>query len=160
MAEIGKKYVYRLNGVCTLLSEEVRDGEKYYKLIPDTDKGLTIFIPESNAVLREPMTSSEAKTLLDSIDEMDNIWDDNVKERRKVYERIMHECKLYDMSTLIKTLVNKKEERLKNGKFMYSYEENILETAVKSVCGELSSALGIEMNKAEQIFIDRCAAVR
>ena len=83
MPEIGNNYVYKTNGVCTLAAEEDRSGTKFYKLIPIFETTLSIFVPEDKAQLRTPMTKEQAEGLLLSIKDMESVWIEDSRERRK-----------------------------------------------------------------------------
>ncbi len=152
MISIGEKYVYKMNGVCTLSAEESHDGAPFYKLIPMTDPTLTIFVPADRAPLRSPMTGAQAKALLDSVENMENVWVDDSRTRRKKIDSIMSEGGIFELTAMVKSLYGKKQERRRAGKSMYSYEDTVLRNAMKSVCGELAYSLGLSGQEAVSLL--------
>ena len=155
MPKIGNNYVYKTNGVCTLAAEEDRSGTKFYKLIPIFEKTLSIFVPEDKAQLRPPMTKEQAEGLLLSIKDMESVWIEDSRERRKHFGEILSDGDIPELTALLKSLCVKKAERHKHGKYMYSYEENLLQSTMRSVSGEVAYSLGIPRSDAVTMLESR-----
>ena len=67
MMKTGDHAVYGMNGICEIKAVEERDGAMFYRIVPDTDEGLTIFVPVTSVALRPPVSRSEADELLNNI---------------------------------------------------------------------------------------------
>lgn len=83
MLKKGDHAVYGMNGVCEITDIEERESGKFYRMVPENDKGLTIFLPVTTDRLRPPTDRKEAEELLNSIPDMPDIWTDDSKSRRR-----------------------------------------------------------------------------
>ena len=157
MFSAGEYAVCGMNGVCIVRGTEMRDGGLYYVFEPVSDKALRLFIPTENGTVRKPISAEQAEDLLDSISDMDDIWVNNIRERRRIYSSIMTAHDLPEVIKLAKTLYCKKCERRRDGKSMYSFEDSQLRTAERAVGGELAYALHISGDDALKLLEEKFA---
>lgn len=159
MYAIGDKIIYGENGVCTVeriapLEMSGVSAEKlYYYLTPFTGTG-TYFAPvDSGAYMRPVMSRAEAEALIDAIpgiapavcnDSRFNHVDAFYKELFK-----QHSCEA--LVAIVKGLHGRLAER----KTKSSRAESTMKRAKDILHGELSTALGIELNEVEDYIAQR-----
>ena len=157
MFKVGDKIIYGECGVCTV--DEIAPWESapadklYYRLSPYIGSG-TYFTPvDSNAYMRHVMTREEAEALIDAIPGIEPaICTDNRFNHVDTFYRNLfkqHTCEA--LVSVVKGLKLRMAER----KTKSSRTELTLRRAKDILHGELSVALGIELDEVENYIMSR-----
>ncbi len=163
MFEIGDLIVYGSSGVCevkditTLRMKGVSEDRLYYLLSPCHRKESKIFTPVDNdkTVMRAVLTREEADTLIESIPDIDELWVSNDKLREEKYKETVRSCDCRDWIKIIKTLYQRKRERLARGKKTTAMDERYLRMAEENLYSELSLVLGVPREDMEDYITQR-----
>lgn len=163
MFEVGDYIVYGINGVCkvekigTVNVSGIPKDKMYYTLIPVYSKGSKVFTPMDNqkVIMRSVISKEEALELIDSIKDMDLLWESNDKKREQVYKESIRKCDCKEWVRIIKTLYLKKQSRIAEGKKMSAGDERYLHLAEENLFGELAIPLQMEKEKVEEFITDR-----
>lgn len=151
----GDRIVYSFYGICMVMGivEKEMNGEtrKYYELRPVADSKSVVYTPvESKKVLmRSIVSKEEALDILDSMDDMEIIWPENVWKRNQEFKQITQNADLRLNVNLYKVLLHRKLQLKEAGKKMIVQDTKILDTVGTLVCTELEEALGLESKEIE-----------
>ena len=157
MFKVGDKIIYGECGVCTVDEiaplESTPADKLYYRLSPYIGSG-TYFTPvDSNAYMRHVMTREEAEALIDAIPGIEPaICTDNRFNHVDTFYRNLfkqHTCEA--LVSVVKGLKLRMAER----KTKSSRTELTLRRAKDILHGELSVALGIELDEVENYIMSR-----
>ncbi|MBR3684114.1 MAG: CarD family transcriptional regulator [Lachnospiraceae bacterium] len=165
MFQIGEYVVYGSTGVCKVVDigpmnlPGVDRNRKYYTLEPAYSKGSKVFTPVDNNknVIRPILTEDEAKQLIEEIDELENIWIKDEKNRELQYREVLQTCDCREAFRIIKTLYSRKMSRIAEGKKVTASDQNYLHIAEDRVYGELAIALSRPKEKMAE-YITECIA--
>lgn len=149
MFEKGEYVVYGSKGVCEVtdishINMPNADKERlYYILHPVNNEGDKVYLPTDSqkAVLRKLITREDAKKLLKDIPVIEQLWVENEKNRELEYRETMRNCDCRELVGIIKTLCERKNERLAMGKKVTALDERYLRAAKSELYGELSMVL-------------------
>ena len=163
MFEKGEYIHYGNNGVCivddiTHMNADGFDKEKwYYVLIPVRTQSSRIYTPVDNnkVVLRRILTREEASRLIDEIPSIEKIEIENDKKREDQYKEVMRTCDCRDWVRMVKTLYQRKQERIAAGKKVTSADERYMKAAKDQLYGELAVALGLDRDEMEDYIHER-----
>ena len=147
--------VYGSTGICEVLDVTTMDmagtlnDKLYYILQPYHKKGSEIFTPVDNKriVMRSIISMNEAKMLLDEIDSLGEFKVSNEKFREDSYKQCVRGCNSRDMMKMIKTLHQRKHDRLVRGKSFPSTDERYLKMAEENLFSELALAMETDKEK-------------
>lgn len=163
MFQTGDYVVYGANGVCKVeavgkLSGMLADGKKvYYTLIPVDERGGKVFTPVDNqkVIMRPVVSREDACYWLDHIGELENI--EIVDERRKetIYKETLSKCDYREWIRMVKTLHNRKLDRLAHGKKVTASDERFFHLVESNLFGELSVSLGISREEVREFVKTR-----
>ncbi len=158
MFKPGETVIYGGEGVCTVEkidSMDVRGVSKdklYYFLTP-LYRGGTIYAPLDTPVrMREVISAEEAEELIKRIPDIpaEVFKERNVRLLSEKYLNIIKSYNCEDLVRVIKTIYNKRENALVNGKKLGSVDERFLNRAEDMLHGELAVALGIEKEEVNE----------
>ncbi|MCD8361431.1 MAG: CarD family transcriptional regulator [Lachnospiraceae bacterium] len=160
MFEKGEYIVYGQSGVCqvediTHLDISGVDKKKlYYVLVPLNTKGSRIYYPidRDKQNVRPVITKEMAMQLLDEIPTIETIHVTVDKLREECYKKAIYSGDYRSWVSIIKTLYNRRQERLAQGKKMASVDERYLKMAQDSLYGELAFVFGKEKNEIEELI--------
>ncbi len=163
MFEKGNYIFYGSTGVCkveditTLKLKDVPKDRLYYILHPYFEATGKIYAPVDNKkiVMRSIMTNKEAKELIDSIPETQELWIENDKLREEKYKTCIKTCECSDLIKIIKTLYLRKQERMAQGKKVTAVDDKYLRIAEDNLYSEMSIALEIPRDEMRQYITDR-----
>ena len=147
----GEYIVYGTTGVCrvrdiTAMSTDGSGKEKlYYVLEPVGVSGSRIMTPvEGNkSILRPILSRDEAYRLIDGIQDVDQLWITDDKQRVSKYKEALKTCDCREWIGIIKTLHFRKKDRLARGKRLTEVDERYLKKAKENLYRELSIPLEI-----------------
>lgn len=151
MFNVGDYIVYGNSGVCKveeigkLNVSGIQNDHIYYTLNPVYSKGSKIFTPIDNdkVIMRPVITKEDANALIQNMKEIKTLWVNDEKRREEVYKGALRTCNCIDYVKIIKTLYERKQNRLNEGKKVSSSDERYLHAAEDSLYGELAIALDI-----------------
>ena len=124
MFEKGEYVVYGSKGVCKIQDISHVDipgvdrNRLFYIMHPVQNSEQTVYLPiDSNKVMiRKVMTPEEAKRLIQDIPSIEVLEVPNEKQREASYKAALHECSGRSWISILKTLHQRKDERLAAGK--------------------------------------------
>ena len=145
----GDYVVYGHNGICRVVDittpgfSGVDKDKLYYVLEPVDKKGSKIYSPvESKKVfMRQVMSKEEGEELIDSIPEVDELWIGNEKQREERYKALMLTCEPLEWVKIIKTLYQRAQDRISQGKKITATDERYLKLAEDSLYREMGFVL-------------------
>lgn len=167
MFKIGEYIVYGMNGVCKVEAvgpmnmAGVDSDKEYYTLIPLYTKGSRVYTPVNNQkiTMRKVVDKAEACELIDEMTTIEEIREDNDKNRELAYKEAIKSCDCREWIRVINTVLKRKEERLAQGKKMSACDERYLKSAIDNLYGELAISLNIEKNEVED-YIDHRRVIK
>lgn len=149
MFEKGEYVIYGHNGIC-LITDITTPGfsgidkdKLYYVLEPVGTKGSKIYSPLDNkkVLMRRVMKREEAEQLIDNIPLVETLWIGNEKLREDRYKAVMLTCEPTGWVKIIKTLYQRAQDRLSQGKKITATDERYLKLAEDSLYSEMGFAL-------------------
>ena len=167
MYSAGSYVVYGTNGPCRINEITYLDmpgcdtKRKYYVLEPVASKGSIIYSPvdSQKVAIRAIITKEEAAALLDHINEIEPMRIDNEKFREESYREVMREGSCTQIAGLIRTLRQRRADRLAQGKKFTSVDERFLAEATGKLTCELAIALEQSKEEAEEKLEERLGTV-
>ncbi len=167
MFEKGEYVVYGSKGVCRIQDIShvdipgVDHKRLYYIMHPVQNSEQTLYLPtdSTKAIIRRVMTKEEANRLIHDIPSIENLDVPNEKQREASYKQALHGCRGRDWISILKTLHQRKEERLAAGKKVTALDERYLRVAEQELYGELSVVLGIEKEHMHDYIQEQIAAL-
>lgn len=164
---IDELVVHKKYGVCKIVNIDYLDSsfkskdKKYYILKPVYVGGSKLFIPIDNTSLIRPVTKKdEALRIVTEIEEIDALWIDNDKNREVFYKKALNQGDVIDWIKIIKTLYQRKQERLSDGKMITSVDSKYLKIAEDFLYGELAVAIGKEKDEMEEYIFEMVNIVK
>lgn len=159
----GEYVVYGTKGVCyvqDIAHVDIPGADKdrlYYILSPAQSKNGTVYLPTDSqkAVIRRVMSQSEARQLLEDIPVVENLRVEDEKKREERYKEAMKSCSSRMWVSMIKTLNERKNERIAAGKKITALDERYLRAAKQELCVELSIVLDATPEEMESCIYDR-----
>ena len=166
MFEKGEYVVYGSKGVCRIQEIShvdipgVDQKRLYYIMHPVQNSGQTLYLPtdSTKAVIRRVMTKEEANRLIHDIPSIEKLEVPNEKQREASYKQALQGCSGRDWISILKTLNQRKEERLAAGKKITALDERYLRVTEQELYGELSVVLGIEKENMHDYIQEQIAA--
>lgn len=164
MFDIGEYIIYGNNGVCQVkdyMQMDNTEGERlYYVLIPLRFKGSVIYSPVDNqkVPMRKILTKQEADELLESAKDYEEMVITECRGQEQVYKDILQNCTVQDNLRFVKALYQRKNKRESVGKKITAVDEKYLYLAKDSLLNELAIALGLEVEKVDQILESKLKA--
>ena len=159
----GEYIVYGTTGVCqvkdiTSMSMDERQQEKlYYILEPMGVRGSRIMTPvEGNkSIMRPVLSRDEAYHLIDGIQDVDELWITDDKQREMKYKEALKTCDCRQWIGMIKTLYVRKKDRMSRGKRLTEVDERYIRKAKENLYRELSIPLEIPAEEVEKFIAER-----
>ena len=163
MFQIGEYVVYGSTGVCKVVDigpmnlPGVDKNRKYYTLEPAYSKGSKVFTPVDNNknVIRPILTEDEANQLIEEIDELENIWIADERKRETVYKEVIARCDCKELMRVIKTIYERKKERMDAGKKITVSDGKYFKMAEDNLYNELSITYQLEPDEVKKYVLDR-----
>ena len=155
MYHIDDTLIYGNHGVCRVTDIAERDfcGKEslYYVLEPVFDRGCTFFVDVHNSAaarLRPVLAPEEAERLIAAMPRIEEQWDDNPRQRRALYSRIIAGGDRLELIGLIKALHDYEQQQISARKKLSSGDEQSLRLAEKLIGQEIALALRIPAEQA------------
>ncbi len=163
MFQVNEVVVYGHHGVCEIteigkLKMPMADQEKlYYTLRPVYHKDSSVYAPVENRriIMRPVMTVEAAEALIQRIPEIETVWIVNEKAREVQFKEALQTCDCEELIKIIKTLYQRKQQRLESGKKVTVVDEKYFRQAEDKLYEELAYVLGMEKSKVSQYISKR-----
>lgn len=151
MFDVGTQIIYGVSGVCDIndiRTENFGDEDKlYYVLNPINDKDAIIYVPVNNpksvSKMKPVLTKDEVLEMVHSMPATEIYEEENSKNRKELYNRILKSGNRKELVKLIKTVYFQKGEREKAGKKIWAADENAMKKAEKILYEEISFVMNI-----------------
>lgn len=152
MFQVNDVVIYGHHGVCEItgigkLKMPMADQEKiYYTLRPVYHKESAVYAPVENRkiIMRPVITKEEAEALVKRIPEIETVWIVNEKAREVQFKETLHTCDCEELVKIIKTLYERKQQRIESGKKVTVVDEKYFRQAEDKLYEELAFVLGME----------------
>ena len=160
MFKKGEYVVHGRSGVCVVdgTTKEVpgsSGNQLYYELVPVKTPHSKIFFPVDNdrVVLRAMLTKAEAEDMLKEMKKAEPVHIANDRERENEFKKSIASCDCVKIATVIKTLIERSQEREEQGKRSTFVDARLLNDATDLINNEFSLALGIDMCDIEDYVL-------
>lgn len=149
---VGDYVTYRQNGICRIKGIVKQNfpavGEaEYYELTPVYDEKTVIFVPLGSDQLRSQMrhilTKEEIEGVITGVENDDNLWIDDTKERAHIFGDILQGGDRGKILLMIKELSLYKKKLENDKRKLYASDAKLLSSAEKIITEEFSFVLGI-----------------
>ena len=163
MFKPGEYIHYGSSGLCrveeiTKLNVSGADKDRlYYRLSPLEGQGGVIYTPVDNqkVQMRRVLSTEEAKQLIDSIPDIQELWISEEKQREQNYKQALKSPDCRCWIQIIKTLYLRKQSRMAQGRKITATDEKYLKSAENRLYSELALALGQDKSDMEQYITMR-----
>lgn len=163
MYQEGDYVIYGNHGVCRIEKigpmdlRGISKERQYYTLVPVYSKDSALFTPvDSEKVLMRPiMTKDEALALIDAMDSMEFLGGKENAKREDIYKDALRSGDPKEWIRIIKTLNDKGQKRLEQGKKNTVGDERYLRMAEESLLGEMAASLGMERDQVKDFILSR-----
>ena len=157
MFQPGEYIHHATNGLCrvdeiTKLDLSGSDHDRlYYKLTPVDVRGSTVYTPVDNhkAAMRRVISMEQAKALIHSIPSIEAFQSSDDKTRDQMFREAIRSVDCTDWVKVIKTLYERRQNRILRGKKTTSTDEKYFRSAQEKLHGELAFALGMKKEDVE-----------
>lgn len=152
MFKINDYVVYGSNGVCQIEDIEMMSLKnqelEYYILSPVYNSRMTIKIPVNNnkILMRELMSKSEVKNLIEGISRNETIEIEDSRKRAQEYRDIIKRGNAEDIIKVINSIRLEEDEKISLGKKLNKTDEDIMIIARKQLYQEIAIVLGINID--------------
>lgn len=165
MFKIGDYVVYGTRGVCKITEigpvgiESMEMTKDYYNLRSIYSSSNNYYCPVDNTkVLIRPILSSDAANEL--INNIPNISVIEVlvdKQREAIYKEAFATCDCIELVRIIKTIYQRRIERMNEGKKITALDERYFKMAEDNLYGELATSLGVERREVADRVAEQLA---
>ena len=157
MYKKGQYIVYR-HDVCLIkdIKENKVKKATYYVMSPLDDKSLTIDFPTEDKMnlLRNVISTNEAKELIKKIPEISPLEDVNEKNIETKYKELLKTGNYEDLIKIIKTTYLRNEDRINNKKKISEKDDNFFKLAEKYLYNELSISLNMSVEEVKNYIFE------
>ncbi len=162
MLEINEFIVFSSTGVCQvtdIIKQAFGEGDEreYYVLEPLYSSSSTIYIPTDNVHvhLRKIMSKEAVNELLNGLSAIDIEWVCNDQERRNTSADLIKTGGPQELACLIKMMLLRQQEQIANGKQLSASDTEIMRQAGQILYGEVAQVLGLTIEEAEALVIEK-----
>ena len=163
MFKKGEYVIYGNAGVCqiidisTLNMHGAPKDKLYYILAPVNQNSSRVFSPIDNkkVIIRKLMSKQDEETLISDIPNIKELLVEDEKLREQTYKDCIKSCQCRKLLSLMKTIYQRKEERLNQGKKLSATDEKYFKLAQDNLQTELSISLEIPVNEMERYILDK-----
>ena len=156
----GQHGVCRVDNVGTLKLSEATKDKQYYTLSKVYSQNGVLYIPTDTdkIVMRPVITRDEAESLISHMKEIKPIEITNEKHKDDIFKQAFRTCDSKEWVRVIKTLYERKKERIARGKKVTASDERYLRTAEDNLYGELAISLDMDKRDVESYIYQRIEA--
>ena len=105
--------------------------------------------------MRRTISKEEAEQLIDELPRIELLWVPDDKQREAKYKEALRTCDYHTWVSIVKTLYQRKKERIAQGKKVTAVDERYMKAAENELYGELSLTLGVPREKMEDYIKER-----
>ena len=163
MFQTGDAIQYSGSGVCII--QEIttmrfgRTREQYYVLKPLHQNTSVIYVPVKNEQLvskmRPILSSDEVDALVEQIDSAEPIWDDDMNQRKLLFDEMIRSGSCISLIRIIKSLLLQRSRRQADGKTLHVSDENYLREAQRLLYDEIAAVLGKTPKEVEGMLKEK-----
>ena len=102
--------------------------------------------------MRRTISKEEAERLIDELPQIELLWVPDDKQREETYKEALRTCDYHAWVSIVKTLYQRKKERLAQGKKATAVDERYMKAAENGLYGELSLTLGVPREKIGRLY--------
>lgn len=162
MFKVGEYIVHGRNGVCQvedITHIDISGADKnqlYYTLIPVKSSESKIFYPvdSDRVVMRSIVTKKEAENIVEGINDIKPLWIENERQRELKYKEAISSCDCEQLICIIKTLYQRNNERMAQGKRATYVDDRYLREAKQNLHDEFAIALGLDRDEVEDYIYE------
>jgi CarD family transcriptional regulator len=155
--------IYGNHGVCkvesvgTVFLPMVDKNKIYYTLRPIYKNEAVVYAPVDNpqSVIRPVLTRQEADKMIEEIPQLESVWIPNEKEREVQYKAALKTCDCRELIRIIKTLYERKMNRIRDGKKVTVVDERYFKQAEEQLYGELAFVMNMDRNQMGDYLVER-----
>lgn len=116
-----------------------------------------VYAPVENpkSIIRPILTKEEADQLIEEIPQLESVWIPNEKEREVQYKAALKSCDCRELIRIIKTLYDRKMDRIRDGKKVTVVDERYFRQAEEQLYGELAFAMNMERSRMSEYLVER-----
>ena len=163
MFKKGEYVIYGNAGVCQIIDISTSNmhgapkDKLYYILEPVNQNSSRVFSPIDNkkVIIRKLMSKQDVETLISDIPNIKELLVEDEKLREQTYKDCIKSCQCRKLLSLMKTIYQRKEERLNQGKKLSATDEKYFKLAQDNLQTELSISLEIPVNEMERYILDK-----
>ena len=167
MYKVDDVVVYGNHGVCkvtdvgTLSISQAGEEKLYYTLVPLYRKDALIYAPVENqkTVMRPAVSEEEAIGLIQEMPKIGFTEVSNEKERETTYKKAILSADLREIVKVLKTIYQRRNERLRSGKKVTMLDEKYFRMAENQLYEELAYGLGKDRQEIGE-YIEETMAER
>lgn len=156
MYKKGEYVVYR-HDVCIIkdIKKNKLNDMTYYVMNPIDDESLIIDFPieDKMGVLRDIISTGEAKKLIARISKINPISDINEKNLETKYKEMLNSGNYEDLIKIIKTTYLRNESRMNNKKKISEKDSNYFQLAEKYLYNELAISLNMTTDEVKKYIV-------
>ena len=159
MFKVNDTVIYGSVGLCTIseIKKILFSGveKEYYLLLPEANKS-TIYVPvdQKDGKLRDLLSKEEAEGLMNSVAEMESLWQENSLSRKMIFQDYMKTGDAFLVARILKDMYLNSQEREKAGKKVHVADSKITAEAERNLFGELSVVLKKDREEIRKEFYD------
>ena len=158
----GDLIIYGNYGGCLVEKvEEQETPEKsqslYYTLRPCYMRESVIRTPADNpkVIMRPILTKEEVLGLIDEMKDISPLWIEDEKKREEAYKEALKTCEPRSLIQVIKTIYNRKNSRLSEGKKITHTDDKYFRFAEERLYGEFALALGMTKDDIHEFIEEK-----
>ena len=135
----------------------VDKNKVYYTLRPVYKSEAAVYAPVENpkSIIRPILTKEEADQLIEEVPQLESVWIPNEKEREVQYKAALKSCDCRELIRIIKTLYDRKMDRIRDGKKVTVVDERYFRQAEEQLYGELAFAMNMERSRMSEYLVER-----
>ena len=162
MYKIGDYIIYGTKGVCRVVQigpvdlPDVPSDRLYYTLELTGSRNSRVFTPVDNSkvIMRPVLTQEEASALIAEIRNLTEIEIEDEKHREDAYRDVIRSCDCRELVRIIKTLYQRNQSRLAEGKKITSSDDKYFHLAEDNLYSELAISLDIPREEVKDYIMD------
>ncbi len=162
MYNINDVVVYGSQGVCRItdigpLEMKGMENKSYYTLSPLFQNSTIIYAPVDNpkTVLRPVSSPDQMQDLISRVPEIPTIEIKNDRERESVYKAVIKTGDPGELLRLIKTISQRRKDRLASGKKRIIIDEKYCQIAEEQLYQEMAYVMEENLDSMEEYFSEK-----
>jgi len=160
MFQINDVVMRGTSGICTIVDirkENFRGKPELYYVLQPIHERTTIFCPVESDKLktRRLLTREEIDTLIETMNDAENIWIEHDPERKEKFNTILKRGEHRELICLLKTLYQKRAEKQQMGKKFHLADERAMKEAEQLLHGEFAYVLGIDEEEVSAYILGK-----